>query len=133
MVRSLDWREASMVRIVAVLTFAVATSAARAQVTDHLECYTIKDPLELAAVVDLDAGVPGCGSPGGSCIDPVFGPTVGPSYWSSTTDAGDATRVDRRFRGRLRDPQGEARLSRRARGPRRPVTGRSPSPTPADV
>jgi hypothetical protein len=33
----------------------------------------------------IDKSVPGCG-PGGTCIDPTFGPTQRRAYWSGTTD-----------------------------------------------
>jgi hypothetical protein len=42
-----------MVAIAVVLAFGV--SAAHAQVPDHLKCYKIKDPVKLAAIVDLDS------------------------------------------------------------------------------
>jgi len=45
---------------------------------------------ELQTIVDLT--VPGCGS-GSPCIDPIFGPTVASSYCSSTTFAGNSSRV----------------------------------------
>jgi len=39
---------------------------------------------ELETILDLSA--PGCGG-GSPCIDPIFGPTVADSYWSTTTFA----------------------------------------------
>jgi hypothetical protein len=49
---------------VAVALFAVVSAAHAQPVNDHLECYQVKDPLALTAVVDLaspqfghDAGV----------------------------------------------------------------------------
>jgi hypothetical protein len=49
---------------VALAILALTAAPARAQVPDHLKCYTIKDPVALRGVVDLDSpqfGVePGC-------------------------------------------------------------------------
>jgi hypothetical protein len=41
--------------IVALAMLAVIAAPAQAQVPDHLKCYTIKDPLALAGIVDLDS------------------------------------------------------------------------------
>jgi hypothetical protein len=48
-----DAMKLGAILLAAVLLALPAT--ARAQVADHLECYKIKDPVRLAAVVDLDA------------------------------------------------------------------------------
>src|SRR6185295_17523643 len=45
---------------------------------------------ELQTIVD--PGAPGCGS-GSPCINPIFGPTVANSYWSSTSLASDPGKV----------------------------------------
>src|SRR3989442_1554152 len=38
----------------AVLSLALLTTTARAQVPDHLKCYKVKDPLKLGGTADLD-------------------------------------------------------------------------------
>ena len=42
--------------------------------------------MELQTIVDLSA----TGCPRSPCIDPIFGPTGGADYWSSTTDTVDS-------------------------------------------
>src|SRR5690349_8968043 len=50
--------------IIAVAMLVLWTVSARAQVADHLKCYTIKDPVALTGVVDLSSpqfgAEPGC-------------------------------------------------------------------------
>jgi len=59
----------------------VSTGAAEPCFANHCD-WRIPTKVELESIIELSA--PGCGS-GSVCIDPVFGPTRQPDWWSLTT------------------------------------------------